>query len=165
MIKNTLRHFWQPVVALICVFIALLIMGGFVNTAAPSLIGIASLGATGFILFCAPYSKFSTAKVVLGSYLLSVLFGVVFLQLAMAMSGHAVIAHLQFFQEFCAVMAMGCCVLGMLFLNVEHPPAVGLALGLVVESWPIPVLIVILSTVLLMVVLKYLLRRYMVNLY
>ena len=62
-------------------------------------------------------------------------------------------------------VAVGLALLLMTMMNCEHPPAAGLALGLVLQGYHVVSLLIISVSVAILLVIKYLLRRWLINLY
>ncbi len=151
--SNPVKYIAQSLLAVLSIGVILLFLDLKVQTAI-----IASLGATAFTVFTRPRHFTSSCRTVLGGYAVGVASGVVFdiyirgffpppLELILA-----------------GGLATGVAVFIMVSTNTEHPPAAGAALGIVLNSWNINTLVFIFSSVVMMLLLKRVCRRYMINL-
>jgi CBS-domain-containing membrane protein len=130
-----------------------------------SAIGATSLGATAFLVFVAHDSAMARSRRIMSSYFIGLVMGVIG-SAALEYLGHCEGFHCQFANldvVISALTAMLAMIL-MLLLSSEHPPAVGIAIGLVLRTWDIPVLLIVAGTVLAIVVLKEVLRPWLLNL-
>lgn len=126
---------------------------------------IASLGASAFIAFTMPESHISDARYLVGGYVVGlvvgVAFGLTFRALALPAEGASRYAA----DIVLGGLAVGVAIFLMVLLNLEHPPAAGIALGLVMNhEWGLFTLAVILGAITALSALKWLLRRYLKNL-
>ncbi|MEX1307679.1 MAG: HPP family protein, partial [Eubacteriales bacterium] len=62
-------------------------------------------------------------------------------------------------------LAVGLALLLMTMTNAEHPPAAGLALGLVLQGFHLSSIAIIYGSVLILLFIKHLLRNWLINLY
>lgn len=154
---------WQPLLAATFVVVALVGLGGFRHVTLLGYIGTSSLGSTAFLVFGMPQSDSASAKNMWGGYIISIMVGVLATLILHAIWS-AAHPDRYFVGELTATFAMALTMLIMALFRMEHPPAVGLALGLVVEPWTFYTLTIILLTVCLMTLIKRLLRRWLVDL-
>jgi CBS-domain-containing membrane protein len=147
--------------SLATVYIIILLMGFelFTQTAL-----IATLGATAFIVFVRPRSYTSRPRVVIGGYLIGAGSGV----LMHIMTGFHFLDWLFVFHEaefiFFAGLGVGISIFLMAITNTEHPPGAALALSLVLSPWNIATLALICVSVMLLVVVRVLLGKWLINL-
>jgi CBS-domain-containing membrane protein len=154
------RYILQCLLATVAIMVVLGLMDAVENTAL-----IAALGASAFIAFTMPEAHVSEPRYLVGGYVVGVLvgvaFGLTYRQLgvpAEGLSRH--LAHMAL-----GGMAVGLAIFVMVITNTEHPPAAGVALGLVVnERWGIVTVAVILGAILSLCLVKWLLRRFLINL-
>ena len=109
----------------------------------------ASLAATVFILFSVPKNAEAKTRNVIGGYLACILCGSLF----------SLIHTSIFFHELliCSI-AVGSSFFIMTVLNIEHPPACGIALGLAIQGFDISLIIAVLLSIIILVSIKYLLK-------
>ncbi len=123
---------------------------------------IASFGATAFSIFALPHTRTSRPRSVLGGYTIGIILGVGLNLLAgflYARQGvHIVYGVL-------GAAAVGLALVLMTMTNTEHPPAAGLALGLVLQGFQVSSLLIIIGSVVVILSIKHLLRGWMINLY
>jgi len=127
-------------------------------------VGASSLASTVFLVFALPNSGAAAPRRVLGGYTAGILFG---------MLGHY-LAYSFFLHEFglsedWSRLWASCVVLGgtaaiMVFFRFEHPPAAGIPFGLVLQDWQYSTIIVIVLSILSIVAIKQLLKRWLVDL-
>ena len=126
---------------------------------------IAALGASAFIAFTMPKAHVSEPRYLIGGYLVGLVVGAAFglthrwvdlARLGLSASAAEVVL---------GGLAVGVSIFIMVVINTEHPPAAGVALGLVVNrGWGATTLAVILSAIISLCLIKWLLRRYLRNL-
>jgi CBS-domain-containing membrane protein len=126
---------------------------------------IASLGSSVFIAFTMPHAHVSRTRYLLGGYIVGTAVGIAFglllgsLDLPVEGLGYDV-----------ALIGLGAgsvavSIFLMVLTNTEHPPAAGIALGLVLNrNWGLRTLAVILGAIAALALVKWLLRRYLKNL-
>ena len=123
---------------------------------------VASLGASTFIVFAMPSSIAARTRSVLGGYLLSAGAGVICTGLALWWGRAQGGAHAPIVVS--GALAVGLSMLLMVSLDCEHPPAAGLALGLVTEPWDWRTLLAALAAVSGLALAHRALRRWLLDL-
>ncbi len=125
---------------------------------------VSSLGATAFITFTQPHSHASRPRSLIGGYVAGTVIGLLF-------SGLRRLLLLAWFSDqgllvagVAGALAVGLSMLIMVFTNSEHPPASGLALGIVVNEWDPTTLAVVILGVLLLYTVKTALKSYLIDL-
>lgn len=156
---NKLNYFCQPLLASLFVVLTLIVLGGLKHVNLLGYIGTGSLGASAFLAFCLPKMPRLSRRLI-GGYLISIVCGVMFSSLCRLSFFHAI----PYCIDGAAVVAMTATIFAMVFLRLEHPPAVGFVLGLMIDTWDIYTLFMIFSIVLLMVVIKSILQPWLINL-
>lgn len=163
-LQHKWNFFWQPLLASIFVVVTLIVLGGIQHINLLGYIGTGSLGSSAFLVFCLPQARSARSGRLLGGYCISMLSGIIF---------SALICHLKlfngnFFTHYCtditAVIAMTVAIFSMVFFRMEHPPAVGFVLGLIMDNWTYKTLIMIIAVILLLTIVKLLLKPWLVNL-
>ena len=161
---HPLRYVWQPLLAAVSIMIVLLLVGAVAHT-----VLIASLGASAFIVFTMPTTTAARPRYLIGGYVVGVGVGALFGLLYGHLFGAAGIRELGTREELWLVafagLAVGLAIFVMVITNTEHPPATGVALGLVVnQQWDWRVLAVLILAVVALAVLRSLLRPFLKNL-
>jgi len=123
---------------------------------------MASFGATSFLIFAMPHIRTSRVRSVLGGYLIGSAIGITLHHFAVVMQQQMPGSHIN---SIFGGIAVGLSLLLMTMTNTEHPPAAGLALGLVLQGYePLAVVTIIVSVAVLLLI-KYMLRNWLINLY
>ena len=157
--QNRRKYVLQCLIAILTIIAILGALDVERNTAV-----IASLGATAFIIFAMPAAISSTPRRVLGGYAVGIALGVLFGYLAsLGLIGKLLhardVSHIIF-----GGFAVGFSIFTMVITNTEHPPAAGIALGLVINDSDNFTLLVITVAVVIMILVKRLLRKHLIDL-
>lgn len=158
------NFFWQPLLAACFAAIALASLGGIKHVELLGFIGTSALGSTAFLIFSMPSVYSASSRCVIGGYswciIISIFFSLIANWLAHLFGYNSVF----FGTEVLAALAMACTMFLMVIFRVEHPPAAGLALGLVIEPWTYKTLFVLCLVILLMLTTRKLVQRQLVDL-
>lgn len=156
--------FWQLTMAILFMMAVLLVMGTQPHQHVLDGLGMGSLGSSAFLIFTYPKTKTARIKNILGGYFFAIVVG---------LCGHYLRFHLPFdwslipytFDDACySTIAFSLAAVLMVIFRCEHPPAVGLAIGLVLDSWNSNALWVVIFGAFLLTCLKGLLRKQLINL-
>jgi CBS-domain-containing membrane protein len=112
---------------------------------------VSAMGATSFILFAMPTSALAQTRNVLGGHIVGLITGAIF-----------ILVPLPFYAEYGLVV--GLATLLMVALDVEHPPAAGTALAVLIHEISWDALITILVSALVLSQCRYYLRSYLKDL-
>jgi len=149
----------QSILATLAILLILLFLDVFTHTAL-----IASLGSSIFLVFTRPHAFSSRPRPLLGGYAISIAVGA----LCYGLSHLPGITRILLSQETTFVvfsaLAVGCAIFLMVITSTEHPPAAGMALGLVINSWDLSSLAVIMMAVAFMAILRRALLGFMIDL-
>ena len=151
------RYVFQSFLATMSILAILLFLDILNQTAI-----IASLGATAFIVFTAPKSYSSEVRPLIGGYFFGILSGILCHYLALLYCNH--FAALEILYVVFGSLAVGISVLLMVVTDTEHPPASGIALGLVINQWSYLTIVFVVSGVLVLFFVKKLLSSFLVDL-
>ena len=157
--ENPGRYVLQCAIATTAVVITLLLLDVIRQAAI-----VSSIGATAFITFTQPHSHASRSRSLLGGYVVGTIVGLLFsgvgeLLLLLSDGRYELI-----FAGVAGALAVGISMLIMVLTNTEHPPAAGLALGIVVHAWDFATLAVILLGVVVLYAAKSALKGYLIDL-
>ncbi len=149
-IKSKFKKLWkyyilQRLLATIVLFILVLVLGRY------KLVVISSMAATTFIVFAMPKTVSAKTKNVIGGHLVGLASGAIFY-----------LTTLPFFVEY--PLAVGFAILLMVALDVEHPPAVGTALAVVINEVSLNAFITIMLSAVILSQCRYYLRDYLKDL-
>jgi len=149
-IKSKFKQLWkyyilQSLLATVVLCIIVLVLGRY------KLVVISAMGATTFIVFAMPRSVSAQTRNVIGGHLVGLASGTVFC-----------LAALPFFVEY--PLAVGLAILLMVALDVEHPPAAGTALAVVINEVSLDVFVTIMLSALILSQCRYYLRGYLKDL-
>ena len=141
------------------VFLALYSLTMIANT-----VVIASIGSTAFSVFVSPHKSLTEDITIIMSYIVGMMVGTLcwfaFLYLPLPQYG-MIATH---YSALFGAVAVGLTMFLLVILDFEHPPAVSLALGLVIDKWSLPAIVVTVFGVTMILGLRYMLRRRLINL-
>jgi len=149
-IKSKFKKLWkyyilQSLLAAIALFILVLILGK------DKIVVISSMGATTFIIFAMPKTVSAQTKNVVGGHLVGLASGTIFY-----------FTTLPYFFEY--PLAVGLAILLMVALDVEHPPAAGTALAVVINEVSLDAFITIMLSAVILSQCRYYLKGYLKDL-
>ena len=152
------QFFLQCFLAMVSVLTVLVILEAIASAAI-----VAALGATAFIVFAIPKARSSAARVIIGGYVIGTVVGTIWHGPAqLKPSGNPVTDR--YLALACGAVAVGLAIFVMAITNHEHPPAVGVALGLAIGEWCYETVVVIMVGVIGLCVAKWVLREWLKNL-
>ncbi|WP_431768833.1 HPP family protein [Senegalia massiliensis] len=156
---NIKRYILQCVLATISIMFILLFLNYFVYTTI-----IASLGATTFIVFTMPKTHSAKGKNILGGYTLGIIFGIIFHLLSIFLIEIIETINLNTLYMITGALSVGATMFVMTITNTEHPPAVGMALSLILTPWDFKTLFFVYLCIILMIIVKKSLENYLIDL-
>ncbi len=121
---------------------------------------VSALGATTFMIFTMPHRVSCRARYVVGGYVIGIAVGVACSQVYDAVPAW----HVHFGLAAAGGAAVGLSAFLMVATNLEHPPAAGVALGLVLQRWDVATVCFVLASIIVLSIVKHLLRRIMIDL-
>jgi CBS-domain-containing membrane protein len=158
--KDFPNYMLQSLLATITLTIILYFENIFTHTAV-----VASLGATTFIIFAMP--KYATAqpKKVIGGHVVGIIVGIFCFYIAsFTQNKESLFLPQDVLKILIPSLSVGLSIFIMAITNTEHPPAACTALGLMVQGWSYPTIFVILITISLLSLTKYLLKPWLKDL-
>ena len=138
-------YIWQSFLAALAFFIIILVMDK------DKMVVISAMGATAFIVFAMPNAVSAHSRNVIGGHLVGLLLGMIFLFI-----------DIPYFFKF--PLVVGIAIFVMAALDVEHPPAVGTALAVLINEVSTDVLFIIIATAIILSVCHYYLRHHLKDL-
>jgi CBS-domain-containing membrane protein len=143
--KLWIYYILQSLMAAFALFILVLFLGK------DKMVVISSIGATSFIVFAMPNAVSAKTRNILGGHLVGLAAGAIFR-----------FTDLHYSIEYpCAVCVA---IFLMVALDVEHPPAAGTALAVVIKEVSPPVFVAIMTSALILSQCRYYLRHYLKDL-
>lgn len=144
--KRLWRYYlWQSFLAGAALFVLVLVLGK------NKMVVISAMGATAFIVFAMPTAVSAQTRNVIGGHLVGLASGTIFYFIP-----------LPYFVEY--PLAVGIAIFVMVALDVEHPPAAGTALAVVINEVSPDVFITIMAGALILSQCRYYLRRHLKDL-
>jgi len=131
--------------AAIALFIIVLVLGE------GKMVVISAMGATAFIVFAMPTAVSAQTRNVIGGHLVGLASGTIFY-----------FATLPYFLEY--PLAVGIAIFVMVALDVEHPPAAGTALAVVINEVSPDVFVTIMAGAVILSQCRYYMRHYLKDL-
>lgn len=124
---------------------------------------VASLGASGFILFATPHTNSSQSRNLAGGYLCGTAAGILSSLLYNQVTG-LTFPGSEYALVFICAAAPASAMLLMTSTNLIHPPAAAFALGLSIEPYPIQTTIAAVVGVITLCLIRAVLSKYLKNL-
>ncbi|MDX9872105.1 MAG: HPP family protein [Clostridia bacterium] len=158
--NNKAKYILQCSLTTISVFILLLLLDIISDR-----VVVASLGASAFIVFTMPHARASSPRLLLAGYAIGIAAaGLCVCLSGLLLNGHVFIVDGISYNDIFGALAVGLSVFLMVVTNSEHPPAAGLALGLVMDGCPSISILVAAVGIAALTLIKTALKRYMIDL-
>jgi CBS-domain-containing membrane protein len=138
-------YIWQSFLAAAALFIIVLVLDK------DKMVVISAMGATTFIVFAMPNAASAHSRNVIGGHLVGLALGMIFFFI-----------DIPYFYEF--PLVVGIAIFVMAALDVEHPPAVGTALAVLINEVSPDVSFIIIATAVILSVCHYYLRHHLKDL-
>ena len=161
------NYIMQSFYAAVYMFGMLVAFGQMARTELLGAVGISSLASSACIVFALCDSQVAQPRRLLGGYVVSMLFGVLCHVLAFELNIN-LLDNISFVSEYgldlLGALAVGLSILSMTILNMEHPPAAGFALGLVLEPWNAMSLIVVIIALIILAIAQRIFKSMSISL-
>jgi hypothetical protein len=164
--EQNIHLIWQSMLVFVIMFGFMYAIKQFTHAdTALGAIGATSLGSSAFLAFVAHDTAMARARRMISGYAIGLIVGAIgsFVLITFSHCHNFDCPTSQLDVLVSAGAAMLCMIL-MVTLSSEHPPAVGIAIGLILRDWDLTVLILIIATVLVIAIVKGLLRPWLLNL-
>jgi CBS-domain-containing membrane protein len=156
---NKLRYAGQCLIATLSVLATLLLLDTIEHT-----VTVASLGASTFIVFARPHHRQARPRALIGGYVIGTVSGCLCSVASAGLSSAPLPVANTTLQTLFGALAVGLAFFGMVALQSEHPPAAGLALGLVINGWDLRTLAVVILGISSLAVIKTLTKPLLIDL-
>ncbi len=151
-------YIFQCSLATLAVTLVLLLLNAAQQTAI-----IASIGASAFIVFTAPNAFSAKTRALIGGYAIGMLIGIGCSTIALHLGTRGTSQWGPILIIMGAV-SVGLSTFIMVVTDTEHPPAAGLALAFVLNTWNFRTLLVVIMAPVVLALVKYLFRERIRNL-
>ena len=156
--KNKLQYCLQCLIAVLAVFSALMTL----NLVSNDLV-VASIASTTFVVFTMPHKSRSRVRYVLGGYIIGFLLGMLSYFLSLFFVDTFPIIK-NYYDEIFGAIAVGSSIFFMVILNLEHPPASAVSLGMVLNQWNKWTITVTIISITIILLSRHLLRNRLIDL-
>jgi hypothetical protein len=155
---------WQIVLVTVFITVVLCVLAAFTDTLAFRIIGATSISASAFIFFTRPHGDSANIRCMLVSYGLAILIALVIFYVAHHFNYPWLGVMLPYQYELFAAIVFALTLFCMLLCHLNHPPAAGLGVAIVINTWDLPSLWVIIGAIIALAVLKKGLSPYLKSL-
>ncbi len=125
---------------------------------------VVSIASTAFTVFVFPDSIVSTPRRVIGGQIVAILSGSLLFAILHVPAIESAAADAQMVTNVAAALAVGLGIMLMVATNTEHPPAAGVALGIIIDPWQWSAITFVLIGALALSAIRAILRPKMINL-
>ena len=125
---------------------------------------VVAVASTAFTVFVVPDSVSATPRKVIGGHAVTVVAGSVLTVVMLIPSLGDAVQHSRYLFDILAALSVGLGIFGMVSTNTGHPLAAGTALGRVIHGWSWSAVVFILSSALILSIIRIVLRPKMINL-
>lgn len=157
--KNVHRYILQCALATLTILAVLIFLDVLTTTAI-----IAALGASAFVVFAIPNSYSSDPRRLIGGYLVGIIVGVICYYISVNPLISNFFVNTKTPLIVFGAIAVGIAIFIMAVTNTEHPPAAGIALGLVINTWGWMTIVFILCAIAWLTIVRKLLKPYLMDL-
>ncbi len=158
---------WQSLLATIFTGWILFFMNYFANSNVLWAVGAGSLSSSSYIIFSKPSTAPAAFKNILSGYLIGIITGIILyiVKMSLGFFNYGILEMpYSYIIGIMAASSVGLCLFIMALFKVEHPPAAGVALVLVVDIYNYNEIIFIIVAALLLAMTHYCLRNKLVDL-
>jgi len=157
--KNIIGDIFQCALATISVFIVLHVLDVVTDA-----VIIAALGSSTFIVFTMPDAQVSKPRIMIGGYIVGIVAGCICHYLSL----WSLMEWISYLDESPRVvfgaMSVGLAIFVMVITDTAHPPAAGLALGLIINEWSFLTIVVVFVGIFSLSLIKLVLKPVLKNL-
>ena len=157
--KNIHRYIFQCIIATLTILAVLFFLDVLTETAI-----IAALGASAFVVFAIPNSYSSDARRLVGGYIVGIVIGVICYFISITLPTSNFFTNTEMSLIVFGAIAVGIAIFTMAVTNTEHPPAAGVALGLVINPWTWVTIVFIICAIIWLAGVRKILRPYLMDL-
>lgn len=159
---------WQPILAIIFICFVLFIMNQIAVSTLLWAVGAGALSSTSYIVFSRPHAAPAKPWCIVGAYLIGIFSGEIVrfcIDQFYVMSGHFINDPHYHLLGILASVSVGITLIITVLTKLEHPPAAGMALVIVVDVKDYKVLAVIFAAACLLAFIRWALNHWLRDLY
>ena len=154
------HYTFQCALAALCLVVILIVGDTLLQMAI--VVGVA---ASAFTIFVVPNSVAATPRRVIGGHLVAAIIGtIISLTLDIEMFSIYEATSSRYILDVAAALSVGIGIFFMVATNTEHPPAAGTSLGLVIHGFDWTSIVFILTSAILLSLVRLILKNKMINL-
>jgi CBS-domain-containing membrane protein len=161
--RTFLQHPRNYVIQSLLAVLAVAVILYFVESLTHAAI-VAALGSSVFIIFAMPRTIAAEPRRLVGGHITGLVCGIICYYAFFASPLVDFFESNEVIHWIPAAIAVGLSIFLMTVFNFEHPPAAGTALGIVAHEWTYQTIIFIVAFAVGLAIVKWLLKRYLVNL-
>lgn len=158
-LQNIRPYLIQCGLATLTMLMVLLFLDVVVHTAI-----IATLGSTAFTVFAMPRYYSARTRPLLGGYSIGILMGMLCHYFSLFPPLIQMPIPQRTLLVFFGALAVGAAIFAMILTKCEHPPAAGMALGLVLNTWDLQTITFVFGAVAMLAAVRKLLKSSLVDL-
>ncbi|MCH7800678.1 MAG: HPP family protein [Chloroflexi bacterium] len=125
---------------------------------------VVAVASTAFTIFVFPNSIASTPRRIIGGHVIAVVSGAAMAAFLLVLSVDNTALGTRFVVDIAAALSVGLGALLMVITNTEHPPAAGTAFALVIYPWSWSAIVFIISSAIILSIVRIILRPMLINL-
>lgn len=166
-LKISKWHFTVQLVAAVAYVLLVLVTLDIISSS-PIMwaVGSSSLASSAYLIFASPSSQAAAARRLVGSYAIAIVCGIIIRHFATwLMAEHGVmllgLTHDPHMYWLSGAVSVGVSMFVMLLFRLQHPPAAGMALVMVIDQRSYEGILAIFFLAVLLAIIKIVLRRYL----
>ncbi|HYE12696.1 MAG TPA: HPP family protein [Patescibacteria group bacterium] len=156
---NYKNYIFQCTLATVVTFVIFL----FVDIIS-SMIILASYGATTFIAFTMPWGYAARPRNIIGGYIVGSIVGILIYSLQGLLLHSHILVNNHLLLLISSALCVGITSIILVTTDTEHPPAVGMALGLIINDWNFLSILITLTAIITLTITKEILKPHLINL-
>lgn len=163
-----LNLLWQPLLAIVFLLAILFTLNAYAETKILWAVGAGSLASSSFLVFGQPSSPASRPVKLIGGFLIGIVSGEIMRLLAayaFNFTGNWATAPDFHMVGVLAALSVGLCLVLMALLKMQHPPAAGMSMVLVLDVRGYYVIAIIIVAAIVLATLRALLDRWLRDLH
>ena len=155
-ISHAPQYLFQIGLATIALAVVLLVEDRIFNAAI-----VVAIASTAYIVFVIPDSVAATPRKVLGGHAVAVLVGGILSYLFSFTFLGTLAVESRLFFDIIAAASVGLSILIMVSTNTEHPPAVGILLGVALQPWQWTTFVALVIAVFILAMIRWTFRAWL----
>ena len=121
----------------------------------------AGLGASVAIIFIHPSNPTARYRSLIGGHFIGIALGALFSALILSSPFSEYFATIPWISDICLGLSVGLMILTMAITNTEHPPAVGILLGVALQPWQWTTFVALVIAVFILAMIRWTFRAWL----